>query len=57
MLFEVFQAGISLFREPHETRWNPYGLQGDLLLFFRDFKKSIDSKDVQRIQNLISDNY
>ena len=57
MLFEVFQAGISLFREPHETRWNPYGLQGDILLFFRDFKKSIDSKDVQRIQNLISDNY
>ncbi|MBW4625386.1 MAG: hypothetical protein KME49_07755 [Brasilonema octagenarum HA4186-MV1] len=57
MLFDVFQAGISLFREVHETRWNPYGLEGDILLFFRYFKKSIDSKDVQRLQSLISDNY
>ncbi len=57
MLFDIVQVGICLFSEPHETRWNPYGLQKDILLFFRDFKKSIDSKDVQRIQNLISDKY
>jgi hypothetical protein len=52
MLFDIVQVGICLFSEPHETRWNPYGLQKDILLFFRDFKKSIDSKDVQRIQNV-----
>ncbi len=57
MLFDIVQAGISLFSEPHETRWKPYGLQGDLLLFFRYFKKSIDSKNVQRIQKLISEKY
>ncbi|ARV59725.1 hypothetical protein BZZ01_14755 [Nostocales cyanobacterium HT-58-2] len=57
MLFDIFQTGVSLFREVHETRWNPYGLEGDILLFFRDFKKSIDSKDLQRLQKLISENY
>jgi hypothetical protein len=57
MLFDIVQAGISLFREPHEIRWNRYGLQGDILLFFRDFKKSLDSKNVQIIQNLISEKY
>jgi hypothetical protein len=57
MLFEVLKEGIFVFRELHETRWQPFGLEGDLLLFFRDLKKSIDSKNVDRIRKLISDNY
>ncbi len=49
MLFDIVQAGISLFSEPHETRWNSYGIQGEKLLFFRNFKKSINWKYVQKI--------
>ncbi|MEH2330804.1 hypothetical protein [Nostoc sp.] len=57
MFFEVFKEGIFVFRELHEARWQPFGLEGDLLLFFRNLKKSIDSKDINRIKKLISDNY
>ncbi|MEC4817769.1 MAG: hypothetical protein SAK29_31535 [Scytonema sp. PMC 1069.18] len=57
MLFDFFQSGIYLFREFHENRWNPVGVEGDLLLFFRDFKRAIDSKDIQRLKRLISDDY
>ena len=39
MLFDIVQVGICLFSEPHETRWKSYGLQKDILLFFRNFKK------------------
>ena len=57
MVLDIFRLGVDLFSQANEARWNPFSLEGNLLLFFRDLKKSIDSKDIQKLQKLISDEY
>ena len=57
IVFDIFKAGVELFNQVNESRCSPFGLEGELLLFFRDLKKSIDTKNIRRLQTLISDNY
>jgi hypothetical protein len=57
MMFQIIQIGTEIIRTANEAKQNPCGLEGDLLFFFRDFKQSIDSKNMFSLQKLISDDY
>lgn len=46
-----------MYEEVDRNRWNPVGLEGDLLFFFKDLKQSIDTKNLQSLSKLISDEY
>lgn len=57
MIFDLIRTGIKLYEEVDKTRWNPAGLEGDLLFFFKDLKQSIDTKNIRSLNKLISDDY
>lgn len=61
MLFELITTGIDLMnlipKQPGQENWAPIGLEGDILLFFRDFRHSIESKNVNSLQKLIAEDY
>ena len=54
MIFELIRTGIKLYEEVDRSRWNPAGIEGDLLFFFKDLKQSIDTKNLQSLSKLIS---
>ncbi|AFW96984.1 hypothetical protein ANA_C20550 [Anabaena sp. 90] len=56
-IFILLKEGIYLFQEAHKSKLNPTGLEGNILLFFRDLKKSIDTKNLDKLNELISDKY
>lgn len=57
MIFDLIRTGIKLYEEVDKNRWNPVGLEGDLLFFFRDLKQSIDAKNIRNLSKLISNDY
>jgi hypothetical protein len=57
MIFDLIRSGIKLYEEVDKNRWNPTGLEGDLLFFFKDLKQSIDTKNIKSLSKLISDDY